>query len=68
MVTKGNQCFRLQYTFFQLVWCLKHKFELWRVNLYRNDLKENKNFFELAEGWNYRRSRVFFKKNIYVQQ
>ena len=33
-------------------------FKLLRVILYRNDLKENKNHFELARGWNYPRVGV----------
>ena len=33
-------------------------FELSRVNLYRNDLRGNKNYFELAGGSSYREVRV----------
>ena len=33
---------------------LKTWFELSRVNLYRNDLKGNKSYFELAGGSSYR--------------
>ena len=33
---------------------LKTWFELLRVKLYRNDLRENKNYFELVEGSSYR--------------
>ena len=40
--------------FFQLVTPLKHVwFKLARVKLYLNDLKRNKNYFELAEGSSY---------------
>ena len=33
---------------------LKTWFELLRVKLYRNDLRENKNYFELVGGSSYR--------------
>ena len=33
---------------------LKTQFELSRVKLYRNDLRENKNYFELVVGSSYR--------------
>ena len=37
---------------------LKTWFELSRVKLYRNDLRGNKNYFELAGGSSYRESTV----------
>ena len=39
--------------FFRLL-RLKTWFELTRVKLYRNDLRGNKNYFELEEGLSYR--------------
>ena len=45
------QCFGLQYTvFFPTCHALITWFELSRVKLYRNDLKGNKNYFELVGG------------------
>ena len=40
--------------FFLTYHVVKPWFELSRVKLYSNDLKGNKNYFELAEGSNYR--------------
>ena len=40
--------------FFSTCQARKAWFELSRVNLYRNDLKGNKNYFELAGGSSYR--------------
>ena len=31
----------------------EHGFKFLRVKLYRNDLKGNKNYLELAGGWSY---------------
>ena len=53
MVVKIFQCFGLYYTF-STCQGLKEWFELSRVNLYGNDLKGNKNYFELAGGSSYR--------------
>ena len=53
-----HSCFekiQLQLTaFFRLITLLKTMFELSRIKLHRNDLKGNKNYFELAEGSSYR--------------
>ena len=43
----------MQCTFFLNCQVLKAWFELSRVNLYRNDLKENKNYFQLSGGLSY---------------
>ena len=40
--------------FFSICLALKTWFELSRVKLFRNDLKGNKNYFELAGGSSYR--------------
>ena len=40
--------------FFSTYHVLKTMFELSRIKLHRNDLKGNKNYFELAEGSSYR--------------
>ena len=49
------QCFGLQYTvFFPTCHTLMTWFELSRVKLSRNELKGNKNYFELAGGSSYR--------------
>ena len=49
------QCFGLQYTvFFPTCHALITWLELSREKLYRNDLKGNKNYFELAGGSSYR--------------
>ena len=54
MVVKINSMFwtAVQY-FFSNCQVLKAWFELSRVNLYRNDLKGNKNYFQLAGGLSY---------------
>ena len=44
--------------FFDLARANKTWFELSRVKLYRNDLKGNKKYFELAGGSNYPAVRV----------
>ena len=57
IVLKWIQCFGLQYIvfFFQLAMRFnKVWFELSRVKLYWNDLKGNKNYFELRIGLRYR--------------
>ena len=51
MVIKKISMFRTAEHFFRLD-------ELSRVNLYRDDLKGNKNYFELARGSSYRESTV----------
>ena len=48
------QCFGSQWTVFPDFQGLKTWFELLRVKLYRNDLRENKNYFELVGGSSYR--------------
>ena len=48
MVVKIISMFRTVVHFFPTCQELKEWFELSRVKLYRNDLKENKNYFELA--------------------
>ena len=52
MVVKINSMFWTAVQFFLWLNCqvLKAWFELSRVNLYRNDLKGNKNYFQLAGG------------------
>ena len=54
MVVKINSMFwnAVQF-FFSNCKVLKAWFELPRVNLYRNDLKGNKNYFQLAGGLSY---------------
>ena len=54
MVVKIISMFQIVVHFFPLVRCLKHGLSYQRVNLYRNDLKGNKNYFELAGGLSYR--------------
>ena len=55
IVLREIQCFGLQFTaFFSKFHALKTWFEFSRVKLYRTDLKENKNYFELAGGSSYR--------------
>ena len=52
-----NQCFGRQYTVFFPDYLRAQKktwFELSRVKLNRNDLRGNKNYFELAGGSSYR--------------
>ena len=54
--SKFNQCFGRQYTVFFLLptlKALKTWFELSRVNLFKSDLRGNKNYFELAGGSSY---------------
>jgi len=49
IVLKEIQCFGLQFpAFFSKFHALKMCFEFSRVKLYRTDLKENKNYFELS--------------------
>ena len=55
IVLREIQCFGLQFiAFFSKFHALKTWFEFSRVKLYRTDLKENKNYFELAGGSSYR--------------
>ena len=55
IVLREIQCFGLQFTaFFSKFHALKTQFEFSRVKLYRTDLKEDKNYFELAGGSSYR--------------
>ena len=55
MVVKIISMFWTAAHFFPTCRALKVWFELSWVNLYRNDLKGNKNYFELAAGPSYRR-------------
>ena len=55
MVVKIISMFWTAAHFFPTCRALKALFELSWVNLYRNDLKGNKNYFELAGGPSYRR-------------
>ena len=48
-----SECSTLS-THFSTCQALKAWFDLLRVNLYRNDLRRNKNYFELAGGSSYR--------------
>ena len=48
MVVKIISMFRTAVHFFPTCQALKAWFELSRVNLYRNDLKGNENYFELT--------------------
>ena len=55
MVVKIISMFWTAVHFFPTCQALKAWFELSRVNLYRNDLKANENYFELRDrGSNYR--------------
>ena len=55
MVVKIISIFRTAVHFFPTCQALKAWLELSRVNLYRNDLKGNENYFELTgRGSNYR--------------
>ena len=55
IVLRDIQYFGLQFTaFFSKFHALKTWFEFSRVKLYRTDLKEDKNYFELAGGSSYR--------------
>ena len=45
--------------FFSYILALKTRFELSRVKLHKNDLRENKNYFELAWGSSYRGFELF---------
>ena len=47
--------------FFSRLFALKTWFELSRVKLYRNDLRGNKNYFDLAGGSSYRDSSTVFR-------
>ena len=57
MVVKIISMFRTAVHFFPTCRALKAWFELSRVNLYRNDLKGNENYFELT-GSRFELSRV----------
>ena len=48
--TVNSMCWTSVHCFFLTCQALKTWFELSRVTLYRNDLKGNKNYFELAGG------------------
>ena len=53
MVVKINSMFWNAVHFFLNCQVLKAWFELSRVNLYRNDLKGNKKYFQLSGGLSY---------------
>ena len=55
------QSFGRQQTVFSRLFALKTWFELSRVKLYRNDLRGNKNYFDLAGGSSYRESSTVFR-------
>ena len=58
IVLREIQCFGLQFTaFFSKFHAPKTWFEFSRVKLYRTDLQENKNYFELAGGNEWRKSK-----------
>ena len=59
-----NLMFRTsEHSFFPACHALKTRFELSRVKLYRNDLKGNKDFLELAGGSSYRGSNYIKRKS-----